>query len=132
MKVLFVFSCVHQDGATVLTQGNRLVSGLSAFSTTAKIFPWSGPTELWYWPAWDQAHPFLILRSLSCVSTQVTEYMKSGGDGFESLTRGKTIKTSDLKISEIVTRSLMAKKEIAPRIEGRVRYFDERHNPHDV
>jgi len=62
----------------------------------------------------------------------VTEYMKSGGDGFESLTRGKTIKTSDLKISEIVTRSLMAKKEIAPRIEGRVRYFDERHNPHDV
>lgn len=50
--------------------------------------------------------------------------MRGGGDGFESLKRGFTIKThlDSLKISEIITRYIMAKKEIAPVLEGRVTY----------
>jgi 2',3'-cyclic-nucleotide 2'-phosphodiesterase (5'-nucleotidase family) len=53
----------------------------------------------------------------------ITEYMRGGGDGFDSLKRGTAIKTSDLKISEVLARYLMVKKEIAPVLEGRVVYI---------
>jgi 2',3'-cyclic-nucleotide 2'-phosphodiesterase (5'-nucleotidase family) len=53
----------------------------------------------------------------------ITEYMRGGGDGFESLKRGTVLKTSDLKISEILTRYIIDKKEIAPVLEGRVVYI---------
>lgn len=55
--------------------------------------------------------------------SQITEYMRGGGDGFESLKRGTVLKTSDLKISEILTRYIIGKKEIAPVLEGRVVYI---------
>jgi hypothetical protein len=62
-------------------------------------------------------------RLLTRTRAQITEYMRGGGDGFDSLKRGTAIKTSDLKISEVLARYLIAKKEIAPVLEDRVVYI---------
>lgn len=56
----------------------------------------------------------------------ITEYMRGGGDGFDSLRRGTATKThfDSLKISEVIARYIADKKEIAPVLEGRVEFAD--------
>ena len=48
------------------------------------------------------------------------DFMVSGGDGYEALTRGTKVEQTDILLAEAVANYLRAKGTLSPRVEGRI------------